>query len=130
MAERMGTHPRAGVWALAAGLAVAAVLPALADGRPGDGDRPGDRDQRHIRPEILIDPKDFIHRGPRPNVDDPRFVMAEIRRCAAAGTLLFVDCLRANHGAIMIRKLEACVGSEVIPADVAGVEPCLPLPPR
>jgi hypothetical protein len=102
-----------------------------ADGGPGGGDHAPDGSGRRGRPEIVIDPSAFIApRQPQPNVDNPRFIMAEIRRCSAAGTLLFVDCLRDNHGSIMIRKLEACVGSEVIPPDVAGVEPCIPLSAR
>lgn len=89
------------------------------DGRPGKG--------RHGGPEILIDPSYFIERRQKVDVSAPGFVMGEIKACAAAGTLLFVDCLRANHGSIMIRKLEACVQSEVIPPDMAMVEPCLPM---
>lgn len=123
---------RTGPW-LAGALAVAmAAGPALADDRPGGhGDHAGDGRDRRRGPEIVIDPSEFLaRRTPPPNVDNPRFMMAEIRRCSAAGTLLFVDCLRQNHGAITIRKLEACVGSEVIPPDVAVVEPCLPLAPQ
>jgi hypothetical protein len=109
---------------LAAGLACAA----MADDKPGQnghGNHPG-RDWR--RPEIVIEPSFLLTRPPRPDVNAPHFIMSEIRACAISGTILFVDCLRANHGSIMIRKLEACLGSEVIPPDVTDVEPCLPVP--
>src|SRR5262245_55742269 len=97
---------------LAVLLAVISAGPLAAsdrDDRPADGRRGG--------PAILIEPNIDLSRRPRPNVDDPNFIMAEIGRCNAAGIRLFVDCLRTHHGSIMIRRLEACVRSETIPDD-------------
>ncbi len=87
-------------------------------------DRP-DRDRLRGGPEIIIEPNIDLSR-PRPNVDAPEFVMAEVGRCADAGVRLFVDCLRANHSSVMIRRLEACVQSETIPDDPRRVAACLP----
>lgn len=105
-----------------------AAMPALADpgrdrGRP---DRPG-----HGRPGVIVEPSIILERDRdrAPDVDTPEFIMAELARCGAAGIRLFVDCLRHNHGSVMIRRLEACVGSETIPDDLPRLEPCLPLPP-
>jgi hypothetical protein len=108
-------------------LAVAWTLPLAAGGRDwGRGDGGGDGDgRRHGRPDILIEPNIDLSR-PRPNPDAPEFVMAEVRGCAQAGIRSFVDCLRANHSSVMIRRLEACVNSETIPDDPQRVLACLP----
>lgn len=92
-------------------------------------ERPGESDGRHGRPNITVEPYIDLSRPPRPNVDTPDFIMAEIGRCNAAGIRLFVDCLRDNHGSIMIRRLEACVRSETIPDDPQRVAVCLPPAP-
>jgi hypothetical protein len=110
-------------------LSLVCVLASLpASGDPGrDRDRhPGGRYDRW--PGVIIEPNITIERDRTPNVDTPEFVMAELGRCVAAGVRLFVDCLRHNHGSIMIRRLEACVGSETIPDDPKRIEPCIPLP--
>lgn len=102
------------------------VMPAVADGRDGGRDHGGQNDgRRYGRPDILIEPNIDLSR-PRPNPDAPEFVMAELNRCAQAGVRSFVDCLRANHGSVMIRRLEACVRSETIPDDPQRVLACLP----
>jgi hypothetical protein len=93
------------------------------DGRGGDWRRPGG-------PNITVEPYIDLSRPRQPNVDAPEFVMAEIGRCNAAGIRLFVDCLRQNHTAIMIRRLEACVQSETIPDDPQRVAACIPLAPQ
>lgn len=108
-----------------------ASTPALADPgrRPDRPDRPGWSSGRNDRwPGVWVEPNITIERNRAHDVDNPQFIMAELSRCAAAGVRLFVDCLRHNHGSIMIRRLEACVGSEIIPDDPRPVEPCLPLP--
>lgn len=88
-------------------------------------DRPGDAGG-HGRPGITVAPYIDLSRPRRPDVDAPDFIMAEVGRCATAGIRLFVDCLRPNHDAVMIRRLEACVRSETIPDDPRRVEACLP----
>ncbi|MGE0025417.1 MAG: hypothetical protein AB7S70_17480 [Hyphomicrobium sp.] len=108
-------------------LAALATGPAMAWDRGGD--RPGD-DRRRGGPNIVIEPEIDLSRRSRPNTDDPDFIMAEIGRCHAAGIQSFVDCLRPNHGAIMIRRLEACVRSETIPDDRQRVALCIPLTPQ
>jgi len=124
---------------------VAAVLPAAGDTRPGwdrpgvpdrpGPDRPGpdrpapgrpDHDRPNRRPGVIIEPNIFISRDRRPDVDAPQFIMEEIEGCASRGVRLFVDCLRPNHGSVMIRRLEACVRSEAIPDNPREVEACLP----
>lgn len=114
---------------------LSAVLLASASGSLAAGDRGSDRRGDWRRPDggpnIVVEPYIDLSRPQRPNTDDPAFVMAEVRRCNAAGIQLFVDCLRQNHSAIMIRRLEACVGSETIPVELQQVSVCVPLaPPR
>jgi hypothetical protein len=117
-------------------IAVCWAMPvAAADwgGGRGGGDRGGGeelgRGGNRWRDGVFIEPNIDLNR-PKPNVDDPNFIMAEISQCSAAGMPLFVDCLRQYHGAIMIRRLEACVGSETIPADLQRVAVCIPpVPP-
>lgn len=126
--------------ALCAAAACVAALPAAAEmrqgrDRPDHPDRPGpdrpapDRpghDRPNRRPGVIIEPNIFISRERRPDVDAPQFIMAEIEGCASRGVRLFVDCLRQNHGSVMIRRLEACVRSEAIPDNPREVEACLP----
>lgn len=114
---------QAKVLLLSLALAVAGAASLGAEDRRGD--RP-DGDGRHGRPNIYIDPGDFLDRRPRPNVDEPAFIMAELQTCVASGIRLFVDCLRANHSPVMIRRLESCVFSETIPDDPREVAACLP----
>jgi hypothetical protein len=107
--------------ATAAFIGCAGPLAAL-DRRPehaGDGGR-------HARPEVRIEPYVDLSRRKRPDRDAPEAVMADLGQCARAGVRLFVDCLRPNHGPVMIRRLEACVGSDSIPDDPRRVEACLP----
>jgi hypothetical protein len=118
-----------------AALICAAVLAAgwpmqlVADETPGQhersDDRPG-RPGRHDGPSIIIEPNIDLSRKDRPNVDAPGFIMAELDGCVTRGVRLFVDCLRPNHGSVMIRRLEACLGSETIPDDPRRVLACLP----
>ena len=115
----------AGVLAAAMTLLSAGSAPADPNWRP---DRPGDHHGRPDRRGVTVEPYIVITRPPRPNTDDPQLIMAEVQTCAASGILLFVDCLRGNHGSIMIRKLEACLQSETIPENLAEVRPCLPPP--
>jgi len=107
-------------------LAALAAAPLAASDR--EEDRRGDG-RRHGGPNIIIEPEIDLSRRSRPQTDNPDFIMAEIGRCHAAGIRLFVDCLRPNHGAIMIRRLEACVRSETIPDDRQRVALCIPLAP-
>lgn len=113
---------------------LSALLVASWAGSLAAGDRGGDRGgdwRRPDGPNVFIEPYIDLSQPQRPNTDDPSFVMAEIGRCHAAGIPLFVDCLRQNHTALMIRRLEACVGSEAIPEDLQRVSVCVPLsPPR
>jgi len=106
-----------------------------ADWRRGDApDRPGrdrpehgDRDtDRPGGPRISVEPYIDLSREPRPNVDEPGYIMAELQGCVAQGIRLFVDCLRPNHGSVMIRRLESCLRSETIPDDPGRVLACLP----
>jgi hypothetical protein len=101
---------------------------AAADGRGGGGGRGGEAEgwRRHGGPNIVIEPYIDLNRRPKPNVDTPEFIMAELNRCMTAGVVLFVDCLRQNHSSVMIRRLEACVRSESIPDDPGRVLACLP----
>lgn len=94
-------------------------------------DRPRHDRPRNERPGVIVEPSIILERGRDrgSDADAPEFIMAELARCNAAGIRLFVDCLRHNHGAVMIRRLEACAGSETIPDDLPRIEPCLPLPP-
>lgn len=94
-------------------------------------DRPGHDRPRDDRPGVIVEPSIILERGRDrgSEAETPAFIMAELARCNAAGIRLFVDCLRHNHGAVMIRRLEACAGSEAIPDDLPRIEPCLPLPP-
>lgn len=125
-------------------ITIGGALPlAAADWRGGGGDRPGNgggdwggpdnggRDNggrdRPGGPSIYIEPNIDISRTPRPNTDTAEFIMAEIGRCASFGVRPFVDCLRQNHSSVVIRRLEACVGSESIPDDLRRVMPCLPM---
>lgn len=108
---------------LATALAVGCAAPLAAldrrEGRPAEAGR-------HGRPQVTIEPYVDLSRRERVNRDAPEAVMAEIGECARTGVRLFVDCLRPNHGPVMIRRLEACVRSETIPDDPRRVEACLP----
>jgi hypothetical protein len=95
--------------------------------RDRDRNRP-DRPGRHDGPSIIIEPNIDLSRRQKPNVDEPRFIMAELEQCVAQGIRLFVDCLRANHSSVMIRRLEACLRSETIPDDPRRIPACLPPP--
>ncbi len=100
------------------------------DGRGGGGpDRPDDRRRPDGGPSIFIEPNIDLSRRPKQNPDTAEFVLAEIQRCVSFGVRPFVDCLRDNHSSVMIRRLEACVGSETIPDDPRAVMPCLPMGP-
>lgn len=94
-------------------------------GRDRPDERPG-RPGRHDGPSILIEPNIDLSRKQRPDVNAPNFIMAELDGCVAQGVRLFVDCLRANHSSVMIRRLEACLKSETIPDDPRRVLACLP----
>ncbi len=111
--------------ALAIALLAASLTASSAADDQDRSKRPG-RDYRH--PEIIIDPSSILAKPPKPDVNAPGFIMAEVRNCSAAGIRLFVDCLRHNHGSIMIRQLEACLQSETIHDDPQRVVPCLPMP--
>jgi hypothetical protein len=114
---------------LAAVLAAVCTAPLGAADWRGGGGNPGEGG-RHGGPNVFVEPYiDLDLSRQRPNVDAPEFIMAEIDRCASAGVRSFVDCLRPNHGAVMIRRLEACVQSETIPDDPARVAACLPPAP-
>jgi hypothetical protein len=107
--------------------AVCAAPLAAAEGRGGGERGPGMGNRWGA--DILIEPNLDLSK-PKPNPDKPEFVMAELQRCVTAGVTTFVDCLRQNHGSIMIRRLEACVRSETIPDDPGRVEACIPLVPQ
>lgn len=106
-------------------LVVAAVASTTGPLAAQDRNRPDTGDRRG-RPQISIEPYIDLSRPERPNPDAPKAVMAELGQCARAGVRSFVDCLRPNHGPVMIRRLEACVQSETIPDDPRRVEACLP----
>lgn len=106
----------------------AVALPAIAEPDRDRGSRHHDRPEHRSR-GIIVEPNIILERDrPASHADDPAFIMAELERCMAAGIRLFVDCLRHNHGSVMIRRLEACVQSESIPDAPARVAACLPLP--
>ena len=52
-------------------------------------------------------------------------IVGEFSECLANGTNLILDCLRQNHNSVTIRRLEACLRSEIIPPDPAEVQACL-----
>jgi len=52
-------------------------------------------------------------------------VLQELGQCLADGVVLMVDCLRDSHSSVMIRRLEACIGSETIPLQSDDVRACL-----
>lgn len=100
---------------------LATASPALAADPGADaqgGRRPGG-------PAVIVEPTIVIGRMPRPDPDAPERVMAALRRCVADGQPVIVDCLRASHGSILIRRLEDCLRSETIPEDPTEVEACL-----
>jgi len=75
-------------------------------------------------PVVVIPPP----AGPPPPeaLPDPvEEVIQELAQCLAHGTTMLVDCLRQNHNSVMIRRLEACLRSETIPADGNEVRQCL-----
>lgn len=106
-------------------LVVCCTQPLAASDRHGDRSEDG---RRRGGPNIIIEPNIDLSR-PRPNVDAPEFILAEVGRCADAGVRSFVDCLRPNHSSVMIRRLEACVQSETIPDDPQRIAACLPPAP-
>jgi hypothetical protein len=114
------------VKALMLSVALAGLWSAPLCATEGRGGRDPDRWQRHGGPNIYIEPNIDLSRRPKPNVDAPEFIMAELDRCMTAGVRAFVDCLRQNHSSVMIRRLEACVRSETIPDEPGRVLACLP----
>jgi hypothetical protein len=75
-------------------------------------------------PVVVIPPPS----GPPPpeaRLDPVEEVLLELAECVAHGTTMLVDCLRQNHNSVMIRRLEACLRSETIPADGNDVRQCL-----
>jgi len=52
-------------------------------------------------------------------------IVGEFSECLAYGTNLILDCLRQNHDSVTIRKLQACLQSDVIPPNPADVQACL-----
>jgi len=119
----------AAVLGLALAVGVAVPLEAADWRRGGDADGRHDRQDPSARPggpAIVIEPNIDISREPRRNLDEPGYIMAELEGCVAQGIRLFVDCLRPNHGSVMIRRLEACLRSEAIPDDTRRVLACLP----
>jgi hypothetical protein len=62
---------------------------------------------------------------PQSQVELTKQIVGEFSECLANGTNLILDCLRQNHDSVTIRKLEACLRSEIIPPDPAGVQSCL-----
>lgn len=113
----------AGVLAVAVLFIADSLAPLSAGGRrEGQPDRP----ERREGPQISIEPYVDLSRRQRTDVDAPDFIMDELSRCRRAGMDRLVDCLRPNHRPVMIRRLEACVESEMIPDDPRQVEACLP----
>lgn len=113
----------AGILAVAV-LLIADSLAPLSAGARREG-RP-DGPERREGPQISIEPYVDLSRRQRTDVDAPDFIMDELSRCRRAGMDRLVDCLRPNHRPVMIRRLEACVESEMIPDDPRQVEACLP----
>jgi hypothetical protein len=52
-------------------------------------------------------------------------IVGEFSECLANGANQILDCLRQNHNSVTIRKLEACLRSEIIPPNPADVQACL-----
>lgn len=52
-------------------------------------------------------------------------IVGEFSECLANGTDLILDCLRQNHDSVTIRKLQACLQSDIIPPHPADVQACL-----
>ncbi len=52
-------------------------------------------------------------------------IVGEFSECMAYGTNLILDCLRQNHDSVTIRKLQACLRSDIIPPNPGDVQACL-----
>jgi hypothetical protein len=52
-------------------------------------------------------------------------IVGEFSECLTNGTDLILDCLRQNHNSFTIRKLQACLQSDIIPPKPADVQACL-----
>jgi hypothetical protein len=62
---------------------------------------------------------------PQSQVQLTNQIVGEFSECLANGTNQILDCLRQNHNSVTIRKLEACLRSEIIPPNPADVQACL-----
>lgn len=82
--------------------------------RPNPWARPGD---------MWIEPNINIYTQPPQVAPGPETVPAALAACGDNG--LIVDCLRNNYSSVSIRRLEACLGSETLPANPVDVTSCL-----
>jgi hypothetical protein len=104
-------EPRGGGWVMP---------PAGGGGFPGGGGRPNPWD----RPgDVWVEPNINIYTQPPVVAPGPETVPAALAACGDHG--LIVDCLRSNYGSVSIRRLEACLGTEVLPANPVDVRSCL-----
>jgi hypothetical protein len=62
---------------------------------------------------------------PQSQAELTKQIVGEFSECLAYGTDLILDCLRQNHDSVTIRKLQACLRSDIIPQDPAEVQACL-----
>jgi hypothetical protein len=94
--------------------------------RPGGGggwDRPGpDGGRGWGRPNIWIEPNITINTQ-RQVAPGPETVPGVLAACGDRG--LIVDCLMNQYSSVSIRRLEACLGSETLPANPVDVRSCL-----
>ena len=97
-------EPRGGGW----------VMPPAGDGGRNPWARPGD---------VWVEPNINIYTQPPQVAPGPETVPAALAACGDNG--LIVDCLMRQYSSVSIRRLEACLGSETLPANPVDVRSCL-----
>jgi hypothetical protein len=92
--------------------------------RPGGGNGGGNRPNPWVRPgDVWVDPNINIYTQPPQVAPGPETVPAALAACGDRG--LIVDCLMRQYSSVSIRRLEACLGSETLPANPVDVRSCL-----
>lgn len=97
-------EPRGGGW----------VMPPAGGGGRNPWARPGD---------VWVEPNINIYTQPPQVAPGPETVPAALAACGNNG--LIVDCLMRQYSSVSIRRLEACLGSETLPANPVDVRSCL-----
>lgn len=75
------------------------------------------------QPGVWVEPNINIYTQPPQVAPGPETVPAVLAACGDRG--LIVDCLRGTYSSVSIRRLEACLGTEVLPANPVDVRGCL-----